>query len=75
MNQLDSLVQREAQKRDRVLGPEDRWRWIEQAIAWSDTQRPVSRATPAACKANEAKHLGPTAIRPSRPPLESLPPH
>lgn len=58
MNSNDPLVQREASKRDRQLTPEARWTLIQQAIAWTDAQRPTPRATPAACKANEAKHLG-----------------
>ena len=52
------LVRYEAAKRDRQLDPAARWRLVQEAIAWTDAQRPVSRASPAACKANEAKHLG-----------------
>ncbi|HMP74281.1 MAG TPA: hypothetical protein PKE55_13560 [Kiritimatiellia bacterium] len=59
MNPETTLVQHEARKRDHQLTPEQRWTLIRQAIAWTDAQRPLSRATPAACKANEAKHLQP----------------
>lgn len=56
MNHHASLVQEESKKRDRQLKPEDCWKLIQQAIIWTDAQRPLSRATPQACKANEAKH-------------------
>ena len=56
MNLHASLVQEESKRRDRQLSPKDRWSLIQQAIVWTDAQRPLSRATPQACKANEAKH-------------------
>ncbi len=57
LNSLNSLARSESIKRDRILGPEARWKLIQQAIACTDSLRPISRATPAACKMNEAKHL------------------
>jgi len=57
MKKTESIVTLETKKRERMLSTKDRWALIQQAIAWTDAQRPISRATPAACKANEAKHL------------------
>ena len=62
MNPGESLVRKEARKRDQQLKPETRWQWIQEAIIWTDAQRPISRATPEACKTNERKHLGKSDI-------------
>ena len=54
---LSDLLQSEAAKRDRNWNPQERWRVIQQTIAWSEMQSTVRRNTKAACLANQARVL------------------
>jgi hypothetical protein len=53
----DDLKRREEEKRDRCWDPRERWRVIEQTIAWIDRQQPVPRNSPQSCLANQARLL------------------
>lgn len=53
----DELVRRETDKRERCWNSGDRWRVIEQTIAWVDSQQAVPRNSRQACLANQARLL------------------
>ena len=46
---FDDLKHREEAKRDAHLDPAERWRLIQEMIAWADAQAPVSRNSMARC--------------------------
>lgn len=52
-----NLVQKEEEKRRRMLTPEEEWKFIQAAIKFADAQQPVSRCSPQACKENERRLL------------------
>jgi hypothetical protein len=52
-----NLVQLEEAKRRRMVTPAQEWKLIQSAIKFADTQQPVSRCSPRACKSNEARIL------------------
>jgi hypothetical protein len=43
------LKRREEEKRQRCWDPAERWRVLQETIAWADAQAAVSRNTPARC--------------------------
>jgi hypothetical protein len=45
----DDLKAREEQKRDAAWDPVERWRAIQAAIAWAESQLAVPRNSPARC--------------------------
>lgn len=54
---MTHLVAVEAAKRDRHLDAAERWRLVQAAIAWAETQQTVRRNTKEACLANQARIL------------------
>lgn len=46
---LDDLIRREEAKRDAHWNPAERWRAIQETIAWADAQAPVTRNSKARC--------------------------
>jgi hypothetical protein len=57
MSDIQDLVRREEEKRNRCISSEARWRMIQAAIAWADAQRAIPRNSPVACKENERRIL------------------
>jgi len=57
MTELDK--KKEEAKRERMLDPDRRWKYLQETIAWVQANLPeeLRRNTPRACRANEAKHL------------------
>jgi len=53
----EDLKTREERKRDRCWDPGERWRVIEQTIAWVDSQQRMPRNSRQACLANQARLL------------------
>jgi hypothetical protein len=49
VNDDDDLKRREEAKRDAHLSPVERWRVIQETIAWADAQAPVPRNSKARC--------------------------
>jgi len=45
----DDLKRREEEKRERCWDPAERWRVLQETIAWADAQAAVSRNTPTRC--------------------------
>jgi hypothetical protein len=45
----DELKRREEEKRERMWDPGERWRVIQETIAWAEAQATVRRNTPARC--------------------------
>lgn len=60
----DDLKRREEQKRERCWNPQERWRVIQEMIAWADVQATVRRNTPQRCLELERVKLA-TNSRPS----------
>ena len=54
---MDELKKREEQKRERCWEPRERWRVLQETIAWADSQQPIPRNSRQACLANQAKML------------------
>jgi hypothetical protein len=54
---LSQLVQSEHAKRERNWDAAQRWRVIQQTLAWAEQQKTVRRNTPAACLANQNRLL------------------
>lgn len=54
---MNDLIAAEEAKRDRHLDPAERWRLIQSAIAWAESQQTVGRNTKEACLANQARLL------------------
>jgi hypothetical protein len=50
---------REEQKRERCWEPRERWRVLQETIAWVETQQKVRRNSAKACLAEEARLLAP----------------
>jgi len=46
---LDDLKRREEEKRERAWDPLQRWRVLQETIAWAESQATVRRNTPARC--------------------------
>ena len=63
------LITREEEKRMRHWNAADRWRVIQETIAWAESQQSVKRNTPAACLAKE-RHLLESLRRLARRPKE-----
>jgi hypothetical protein len=57
MSDFAEQVRREEEKRNRCLSDNARWRMIQAAIAWADSQRATPRNSPAACKEKERRIL------------------
>jgi len=53
----DDLKRREEAKRDAHWDPVERWRAIQDMIAWAEQQATVRRNTPARCLELQAKKL------------------
>ena len=53
----DELKRREEQKRDAAWDPVERWRALQNAITWADSQATGGRNTPARCHALEQAKL------------------
>lgn len=49
----DDLCVSENLKRERNITPQERWKFIEAAIAFADAQQPRSRNHPTSCKEKE----------------------
>jgi len=47
----------EERKRDAMVDPAERWRLLQEMIAWADSQRPVPRNSPAGARAAERAQL------------------
>jgi len=54
---LSELIQLEQAKRDRNWAPEQRWKVLQQTIAWVESQATVRRNTREACLANQRRLL------------------
>jgi len=54
---LTELIRAEEAKRQRCFSPAERWRVIQETLAWAEQQRTVRRNTPAACHANQRRLL------------------
>jgi hypothetical protein len=54
---LSALIASEEAKRNRHLDPVERWRLIQAAIEWAQSQQTVRRNTKEACLANQARLL------------------
>ena len=57
MNNDQYLIEHEERKRNAQISPVERWRLIQQAIAWVDAQQPVSHGHPSMRKAHEREML------------------
>jgi hypothetical protein len=57
VNDDDDLKRREESKRDAHLSPAERWRLIQETIAWADAQAPVPRNSKARCLELQKKKL------------------
>ena len=53
----DDLKRREEAKRDAHWSPAERWRVIQETIAWADAQAPVPRNSMARCLELQQKKL------------------
>jgi hypothetical protein len=53
----DDLKSREERKREQCWNPRQRWRVLQEMIAWVDAQQKVPRNSPAACLAKEGRLL------------------
>jgi len=51
------LICREQRKRETCWNPVERWRVLQQTIAWVDAQQSVPRNSPAGCLAKQAIFL------------------
>lgn len=54
---MNELIAAEEAKRERRLDPAERWRLIQSAIAWAESQQTVRRSTKESCLANQARLL------------------
>ena len=54
---LGELMRREEAKRDAHWDPVERWRAIQEMMAWAEQQATVRRNTPARCLELQAKKL------------------
>jgi hypothetical protein len=54
---LDDLAQLESEKRERCCNQFQRWRILQETIAWVDSQQAVPRRSREACLANQARLL------------------
>jgi hypothetical protein len=52
----DDLKQREEEKREACWDLAERWRVLQETIAWVDAQAPVSRNSREKCLELQAKH-------------------
>jgi hypothetical protein len=50
-------VRREEEKRERCWDARERWRVLQQTIAWVDSQQPMPRNSRKACLSNQARLL------------------
>ncbi|MEI8123428.1 MAG: hypothetical protein WCI20_15475 [bacterium] len=57
---MNNLLQQEELKRDRHLDAGQRWRLIQEAISWAETQETVRRNTPQRCLAEQTRKLAHT---------------
>ena len=53
----EDLCVSENRKRERNITAQERWKFIEAAIAFADAQQPPSRNHPASCKEKEKMWL------------------
>ena len=54
---MNLLIQREERKRERRWNSQDRWRLIQEALNWAETQSTVRRNTPECRVAEQARKL------------------
>ena len=54
---MSEVIAAEEAKRNRHLDPAERWRLIQAAIEWAQSQQTVRRNTKEACLANQARLL------------------
>ena len=54
---IDDLKQEEEAKRDRNWDPRQRWKALQDMIAWAEAQATVRRNTREACLREQAKKL------------------
>jgi hypothetical protein len=54
---LGDLLAREKAKRERNWDPAQRWKVIQETLAWCEAQATVRRNTPAACLAEQNRKL------------------
>jgi hypothetical protein len=57
MNAFSSLVKKEERRRDACWAPADRWRAIQETIAWADAQQKIPRNSKAACLEHQRRLL------------------
>ena len=53
----DDLKRREEQKREAAWDPAQRWRVIQETIAWADSQQPVPRNSKSSCLARQRRFV------------------
>jgi hypothetical protein len=69
---FDELVQIETEKRERCCDQLERWRILQETIAWVDSQQPVPRNSKEGCLANQARLLKSFAEHAEKAPRRSL---
>jgi hypothetical protein len=53
----DPLIAREEQKRDACWDPVERWKVLQQTIAWVDSQQAIPRNSPRGCLQHQQELL------------------
>ena len=63
---IEDLKREEEERRERCWDPIQRWRVLQEMIAWADSQLPVQRNTREACLREQARklaNLGPEPMK------------
>jgi hypothetical protein len=71
MTSLSELIRAEEAKRDRNWDPQQRWKVLQETIAWVDSLQKVPRNSKEGCLANQQRILAQMAARQAR---KSVPP-
>ena len=58
MEPLPSQIRREEAKRDRCVDPRERWRTMQDMIAWADAQQKPPRNSIPSCLERQRRHAG-----------------
>jgi len=54
---MSFLVKEEERRRESCWNPSDRWRAIQEIIAWAEQQQPVPRNSVASCLARQRRFM------------------
>ena len=53
---LERQILREEAKRDRCWDPRERWRTLQDTMAWADSQQVLPRNSPQSCLSRQRQH-------------------